>query len=189
MAVMLVITSGCSDDKLKNAPNITAKDSLPFMQAKGVSSLISDSGVLRYKIIAEEWNIHSTSKPQKWTFLKGIYLEKFDSTYHVEWFLQSDTAYCHNQRLWELRGRVTMRNEKDELFQSEELFWDMVDHEVYSNLYMKITTPDKEIGGYHFRSNEQMTKYSIHNSSGEFPFKDSDAPNDSIASAGTLQKQ
>ena len=34
---------------------ITERDSLPVMDTKGVMTLISDSGVTRYRINTEEW--------------------------------------------------------------------------------------------------------------------------------------
>ena len=84
----------CAEEKGKHAPAIDEKDSVPFMQSWGISTLISDSGVIRYKITAEEWNIYNTTNPPRWTFVKGILLEKFDSTFHIDWFVQADTAYC-----------------------------------------------------------------------------------------------
>ena len=167
---MLVATVGCGRSHEHIAPAINPEDSLPTMTAHGISNLISDSGVISYKIVAEEWNIYTT-QPQRWTFLKGLFLEKFDSTFHVEWHVQADTAYCHENRLWELRGRVVILNREGTLFQSEELFWDMNAHQMWSNLFMRITKPDsdQQLEGNRFRSNEDMTDYHIINSAGYTP--------------------
>ncbi len=173
----------CADKQNTSALEIDSKDTLPYMQAKGISTLISDSGIIRYKIVAEEWNIYNSTNPPKWTFLKGLFLEKFDSTFHVEWFVQCDTAYCYNQDLWELRGRVFIRNQKGTEFSSEELFWDMKKHEMYSNMFMTIREPDDLLQGYNFRSNEQMTNYHIQNIYAETPFNEettSTTPTDSV---------
>ena len=180
--VMLILPFSCTEEEKRHAPAIAEKDSLPFMQSRGISTLISDSGVIRYKIVAEEWNIYNTTNPPKWTFLKGILLEKFDSTFHIDWFVQADTAYCHNQQLWELRGRVVIRNQEGTVFTSEGLFWDMDRHEMYSNLFMTIRKPDEFLQGYNFRSNEQMTRYSVTNANAETPFSDSGnaSANDSV---------
>lgn len=172
ITTMHVLVASCSAEKKDMAPAINENDSLPFMQAKGVSNLISDSGIIRYKVIAENWNMYNATNPPKWTFPKGIFLEKFDTTFHVEWFVQADTAYCYNQKLWELRGRVVVRNVEGTVFKTEELFWDMSKHEVYSNLYIRIITPEREIEGTRFRSNEQMTQYTFYNSKGSLPFND-----------------
>jgi len=160
----------CSPGHEHIAPAIHDEDSLPMMTAHGICNLISDSGIISYKIIAEDWNIYTT-EPQKWTFLKGLFLEKFDSTFHVQWFVQSDTAYCHANRIWELRGRVVVLNRQGDLFETEELFWDMDAHEMWNTVFMCITMPanNQQLKGYNFRSDEQMTKYSINNSMGYTP--------------------
>lgn len=188
-AVMLIFIVSCSSEKTKTAPPINEKDSIAFMQSRGIATLISDSGVIRYKIIAEEWNIYNNTNPPKWTFMKGILLEKFDQTYHTDWFVQADTAYCHNQKLWELRGRVVIRNQQGTLFRTEELFWDMTEHEIYSTLFMQVSTPDRELEGYNFRSNEQMTRYIIYNSKGAIPVNESVASNDSITRTSPTKPQ
>ena len=186
ITAMYVLISSCSDSKDNTAPAVNENDSLPFMQAKGISNLISDSGIIRYKIIAENWDIYNTTNPPKWTFLKGILLEKFDTTFHVEWFVQADTAYCYNQKLWELRGRVVVRNVEGTVFKTEELFWDMSTHKVYSNMYVRIITPEREVEGTRFQSNEQMTQYTFYNSKGSLPFDDaaSSSPQDSAMREG-----
>lgn len=182
MTVMAIFSFSCTGENTNHAPAINEKDSLPFMQSWGISTLISDSGIIRYKITAEEWNIYNTTNPPRWAFVKGILLEKFDSTFHIDWFVQSDTAYCHNQQLWELRGRVVIRNQEGTVFTSEELFWDMDRREMYSNMFMTIRKPDEFLQGYNFRSNEQMTRYSVSNANAETPFNgnESSSANDSI---------
>ncbi len=155
------------------APAINEQDSLPFLTAHGISNLISDSGVISYKIVAEDWFIYIQPE-SKWYFPKGLFLEKFDTTFHVNWYVQSDTAYCHNNRLWELRGRVVVLNRDGDLFETEELFWDMDAHEMWNTVYMCITKPstNQQLRGYHFRSDEQMTKYNIINSAGYTPMNE-----------------
>ena len=167
--------AACDNSHEHIAPAINPNDSLPFMSSRGISNLISDSGVIRYKIVAEDWDIYNT-QPQKWSFLKGLFLEKFDTTFHVQWYVQADTAYCHDNRIWELRGRVVILNREGTLFRSEELFWDMNEHQMWSNLFMRINKPDSEqqLEGDRFRSNEEMTDYHITSSSGFTPVSDSE---------------
>lgn len=177
--VLLVLNTACSGESGHTAEAISEKDSLPFMQSWGVSNLISDSGVIRYKIIAEEWDIYTTTQPPKWTFLKGLLLEKFDSAFHINWFVQADTAYCYNNQLWELRGRVKVRNLDGTIFRSEELFWDMNTHEIYSHQFVHIIEPDQELKAYGFTSDEQMSRYTFKNSSGSTLFENDETTADS----------
>ena len=155
------------------AEAVNEKDSLPFMHAIGVSTLISDSGVIRYHLVAEEWDIFNhPERPSSWRFCKGMLMERFDTAFHIDMYVQADTAYLHNQRLWELRGRVFIKNTKGETFKTSLLYWDQNIHEFYSPAYMEIQGETQSLKGVNFRSNEQMTQYRIHQSSGAFPFEE-----------------
>lgn len=190
LTLSLAACLGCQSNHEHIAPAVDGRDSLPFLTAHGISNLISDSGIISYKIVAEDWFIY-TQPRQDWVFPKGLFLEKFDTTFHVNWYVQSDTAYCHDNRTWELRGRVVVLNRDGDLFETEELFWDMDAHQLWNNVYMCITKPstNQQLKGYRFRSNEQMTEYSINNSAGYTPMnenKDNDAQAASSGSDGTI---
>ena len=82
--VMLLLFSACSGRHKDMGAAITERDSLPVMDTKGVMTLISDSGVTRYRINTEEWLVFDRKNPPYWAFEKGVYLEKFDSVFNVE---------------------------------------------------------------------------------------------------------
>ena len=73
-AVMFVSFPACSGKDKDLAEAITERDSLPSMKSLGVTTFISDSGITRYKIIAEEWCIFDKKEPPYWAFEKGVYL-------------------------------------------------------------------------------------------------------------------
>ena len=145
-------TSSCGDTKPPTAPAIHLRDSSSILTSYGVSKLISDSGRIRYKVVAEEWRIYDRTNPPRHSFPKGILLEKFSPNYHIEMFITADTAYWYDQNLWELRGCVKMWDRDGTLFTSQRLYWDMRRHEFYSNVYSHLKTPDKEVEGMSFRS-------------------------------------
>lgn len=179
-AAFMLLLASCSNEAPPMAPAIVTRDSTSVMTTYGVSKLISDSGVIRYKLIAEEWKVYDKTNPSKQTFMKGIFLQKFDEKFHIDLYITADTAYWYNQNLWELRGRVCMKNQQGTIFRSEEVFWDMTNHIIYSNKFMHIITPEEELKGYSFRSNEQMTDYVINQSSGAFPMPENTNQNDSV---------
>ena len=183
-----ILFFSCDAEQEHIASAINEADSTAFMRSRGISTLISDSGVLRYKLIAEEWDIYTNTNPPTWKFMKGLLMERFDESFHIDLHVQADTAYLHDQRLWELHGRVVIRNIEGTLFRTEELFWDMNEHKMWSTKYMRIKTTDQELEGTDFRSNEQMTDYYVSNSVGAFPVSDVDgsknenaAPTDTAA--------
>lgn len=172
VAAMLFLFS-CDDSDKQTGVDIGERDSLPWLKSQGVSTLISDSGIIRYKIISEDWYIYDKKDPTYWSFEKGLFIERFNESYQVDAYISCDTAYFYDRkRLWELRGRVLIKNMKGETFKTSLLFWDQIAHRIYSSAYMEIDGETRKLSGYNFSSNEQMTDYIIHSSKGQFPLED-----------------
>ena len=139
------------------------------MTSYGVNTLVSDSGVIKYRIVTERWDVNTIRQPSRWTFEKGVFFEQFDEKFHVEAYIQADTAWYYDQKkLWHLRGRVRIRNVNGLLYESQELFWDGLKHELYSNVFSRVTTPERTLQGTYFLSDERMTHYTVSNSKGSF---------------------
>ena len=167
--VMLLLLSSCSGSKKELGAAITERDSLPVMDTRGVTTLVSDSGVTRYRINTEEWLVFDRKNPSYWAFEKGVYLEKFDSLFQVEASIKSDTAYYYDkQKLWKLMGNVHIQNLKGEKFDTDLLYWDQNKQKVYSDRFIRIEQPDRIITGRGFESNQQMTVYTINQPEGIF---------------------
>ena len=172
-AVMFVLFPACSGKEKKLADAISEQDTLPSMKSLGVSTLISDSGITRYKIVTEEWAIFDKKNPPYWSFEKGVYLEKFDSLFHIDASIKADTAYYfEKKKLWELRGNVQIHNQKGDKFDTQQLFWDEKEKKIYSDKFIQIAQEDKIITGYGFESNQELTEYQIFNNTGIFTIED-----------------
>ena len=169
LVLPLSLFLSCSKANEHTAPAIHDRDSVSMMVSYGVNTLVSDSGVIKYRIVSECWDVNTVRDPSRWTFLKGIFVEQFDENFHVQLYVQADTAwYYDKKKLWELRGRVSVRNVEGLIFRSEELFWDGMVHELYSYKPSIVTTPERVLSGTYFRSDERMTRYTISNSEGSF---------------------
>lgn len=181
----------CTEEKEHTAAAINPRDSVSMMTSYGVNTLISDSGVMKYRVIAEKWEVNTVRNPSRWIFVDGLFLEQYDDKFHTAAYIQCDTAYYFDQlRKWELRGRVSVKTADGLRFSSEELFWDQVNHELYSNKFSHLVTPDRELQGSYFRSDERMTHYFVSNTKGSFVKGDmmgSEA--DTIISAPDTAKQ
>ena len=165
--------SACSRSKNPMTDAVTNRDSVPVMVTRGVSSYVSDSGVVRYKIVTDEWQVFDRLVPSRWTFEKGIYLEKFNNDLIIDATIVADTAYYYDkEELWELRGDVHIENEQDEEFDTQLLFWDQKTKQVYSDLYIRIRQQKRIITGIGFTSNQDFTNYTIKQTQGVFPIRE-----------------
>jgi len=175
-AQLLVLS--CEQAQEHTAAAVHERDSASMMISYGVNTLISDSGVIKYKIVTERWDVNTIKTPTRWTFEKGVFFEQFDQQFHVEAYVQADTAwYYDQQKLWHLRGRVRIRNVNGLIYESEELYWDGLRHELYSYVFSKVTTPERTLQGTYFRSDEQMRHYTVSNSKGSFTTEDMENDN------------
>lgn len=170
--VVLIFLTSCQEKQF-NAPAIECRDSLAVMSTYGVSTLISDSGRISYKIDAEEWFVFDKRQPPYWAFEKGVYLEKYDHDLNIEATIKCDTAYYYSeQKLWKLIGNVDIRNPKDERFFTDLMYWDQDKELIYSDAYIKIEQEDQVTEGIGFSSNQSMTVWEIKNTKGIYAIKE-----------------
>ncbi|WP_293542022.1 LPS export ABC transporter periplasmic protein LptC [Prevotella sp.] len=178
------LLASCEGQKEHTAPAVHDRDSASMMISYGVNTLISDSGVIKYRIVTERWEVNTVRNPSRWIFEKGLFFEQFDEKFHVQSYIQCDTAYYYDQKkLWELRSRVSILTKDGLRFTSQQLFWDQASHELYSNVPSRLVTPDRTLEGTYFRSDERMTRYFVSNSRGSFEKTDIAGKGDTITSA------
>ncbi len=171
--ISCLLAASCQEAVEHTAGAIRDRDSVAVMTSLGVNTLISDSGIIKYRIVTERWEVNQNKKPSRWTFDKGLFLEQFDEKFHVQSYIQCDTAYYYDQkRLWELRSRVRILTKDGLRFSSERLYWDEGKHELYSNTFSRLVTPERTLQGSYFRSDEHMTHYLVTNSRGSFESTD-----------------
>lgn len=190
-AILLMLTACGEEAKEHIAPAIRERDSVSMMTSYGVNTLISDSGVIKYRIVTERWDVNVIRQPNRWEFMKGVFFEQFDEQFHTQGYIQADTAWYYDQiKLWKLRGRVRVRNNNGLIYESEELYWDGIRHELYSYVDSKVITPERTLQGTYFRSDERMTKYTVSNSKGSFiPNEEESADSTNATPADSTQQQ
>lgn len=171
--VVLILHSSCSSDSKSAAPVIESSDSLAVMSTYGVSTLISDSGRISYRIDADEWRIFHKRNPPYWAFEKGVYLEKYDREMNVEATIKCDTAYYFNeQKLWKLIGNVNIKNPKNERFYTNLMYWNQEKELIYSDSYIKIEQADQITEGVGFSANQDLSVWQIKNTKGIYAIEE-----------------
>lgn len=143
------------------------------LRTTDVSSLISDSGITRYRMNAKEWLVFGKAKEPYSYFPQGVYVEKFDSLFNVEASVKADTAYYWDKKgLYKLIGHVSILSQEGKKLDTSILYFDQKEDQIYTDEYFELEEGDKIITGIGFKSNQNMTKYKIFNSQGTFPVSD-----------------
>jgi len=170
LSTVLTLLASCGKGDHLTADAVSDRTAMPILDAGGVSTLISDSGVIRYRINAERWQVFDKATPSYWEFPSGVYLEKFNPDLTVDASIKSDYAkYLNQQGLWELRGNVHAMNEQGEQFDTPQLFWDQNTERIYSDSSITIHRATSTIVGIGFQSNQTLTNYIILQPTGFFP--------------------
>lgn len=171
--VVLCCFMSCHHDVKPRAQAVEDRASMPLLLADTVTTLISDSGITRYRIKTARWEMYDKAQPAYWEFPEGIYLERFAQDLSIEASLEADYAYYNeDEQLWELDHNVKMINLEGEHFQTEQLFWNQKTERVWSDSAITIIREASIIHGVGFESNQTMTKYTILNPTGTIPIKD-----------------
>jgi LPS export ABC transporter protein LptC len=143
------------------------------MSTYDVSTLISDSGRISYRIDAAEWLVFDKRQPPFWSFEKGVYIEKYDREMNVEATIECDTAYYFNEKKrWKLIGNVDIRNPKNERFFTDLMYWDQDSGMIYSDAYIRIEQESQVTEGYGFASNQNLTQWHINNTKGIYTIEE-----------------
>lgn len=181
--VVFLSVLSCAKKDDNRVPVEFDPETIPSMITDSVVTLISDSGITRYKLITDSWHIFDKAKDPFWFFPEGLYLERFDENHDIEATILADTAWNFTKKkLWRLKGNVEITNMEGDEFSSDELFWDQEKARVYSDKYIEIKKGEMELKGYGFESNQEMTEYEIFRPhKGKYPFDEDNTRRDSIA--------
>jgi LPS export ABC transporter protein LptC len=165
---------GCRKKSVKlRAEAVTNRAEMAALEASDVMTIVSDSGVTRYRITTPLWRVYDRADTPYWEFPDGIYLEKFGLDLSSDATIEADYAhYNERQQLWKLRGNVKAVNLEGEQFETPLLFWDQKEETVYSDSSIVITREASIIKGIGFRSNQSMTQYTILRPTGVIPLRE-----------------
>jgi LPS export ABC transporter protein LptC len=172
IAMFLFTSVSCSREKKELVDIVFDKEQSYTMRATDVSTLISDSGVTRYKMVTAEWLFFEEAAEPYWFFPEKVHVEKFDTLFQVEASIDADTAYFFTKKkLWKLISHVEVKNLQGEQFETSLLYWDQNLEKIYSDQYIRITKGELINTGIGFESNQRLTKYQIFKPSAEIPYQ------------------
>jgi LPS export ABC transporter protein LptC len=174
--LLVAFVVSCSKEKPDKISAIKDRSAMPKLHATDITTVISDSGITRYRISTPRWDVYDKSNQPYWEFPKGIHFERFDQNLKVDANIHSQYAkFKENEKIWELRGKVRIINLQGELFETEQLFWNQNQERFYSDSLVKITRATSVTKGIGFESNQSMSHYQIKHFQGIFPIEEGTA--------------
>lgn len=159
---------------MNSIQEVAVKDTLPVEQALDVTMYYSDSGHIEACLTAPVMK-RFESKDQK-GILKltdGLKVIFYDSLGQEETVLTANYGerFDELQRI-DIKYDVVIITSDSEKMYTDHLIWDEKANRIYSNVFIKIITPDKIIWGDGFESDERFDQYRILMPKGEIDIKD-----------------
>ena len=162
VVVVLFLLFSCHSNLHEQIDPVLDRADIPRLHSLDVTTVVSDSGITRYRINTPQWDMFDRSSQPYWEFPYGVHFERFDEQLVVDANIYAEYAkFLENEQVWELRGDVRATNIQGELFETEQLFWNQKTEKIYSDSLIKITQEDFIIIGKGFESNQEMTKYDV----------------------------
>jgi len=150
-----------------NPALVKARPSDPAMSATNIDLLFSDSGRIQARLTAPLMNRYGGGAPYT-EFPLGFRVAMYGEDMNVQTTITANRGIRReNQRIMEAWGNVIVRNElENKQLNTEHLTWDEVRHRIWSDVPVKITSPDQVLNGVSLESNDAFTRYSIQQATG-----------------------
>ncbi len=149
-------------------------DSLPAEITHDIQIYYSDSGRIQAMLQSPQMIRYEDEDPRT-VFPDGIFVVFYDRAKQIRSDLKANHAISRSEtNIMEARGDVEVNNyEKQEKINTEYMIWDQKAHTISSDVFVKITTPDKILyGDEGFEADEWLNKWVIKKPRGSFEIED-----------------
>ena len=167
-SMLVVICYSCNTD-IRKIKELTTLDSIPDLTVRNILVKQSESGVITLELTAPQLNSYQGQDPYT-EFPKGVRIIFYDSLMKPKSELTAKYGISwDNRRMMEAKGDVVVKNfAKQAQLNTEHLTWDENKKKMFSDQYVKITTPEKIITGKSMESDEVFDNWVVRNVSGTF---------------------
>lgn len=170
--VIATMLFACKND-METISQLTTDPSLPGESARDVEMIYSDSGRIMIKLVSPVLNRYLTEDPYI-EFPEGLHLFFYDSAMNVKSELTANYGINYeNKKTMEVKDDVVITNhDKHEVLNTEHVIWDQRIKKIYSEVFVKRTTPDGVLYGEGFDADESLKSWKLRKVSGEFQFNE-----------------
>lgn len=165
LGVFIFLQFSCATD-LEKVKKISIQSNTISERGEQVEMHYSVQGVLKAKITAPEVTNHESDDTYS-EFPKGVKLYSYDEAMKTTSQLSANYGiYYPKKEEMLVRDNVVIVNTKGELLNTEELIWKRKEEKIYSDKFVRITTPEEIIYGTGFEAKQDFSDYIIKNISG-----------------------
>jgi len=160
----------CGDYAQKNVEKMMRADTLIFTQeGTNVTIDYTDSGMLKAKLFAPQLIGYKKEGNDIVRMPKGVKADFYNAYGEKESSLTADKGISYQtQKMTEVSQNVVVMNNKGEKLNTEKLIWDQKKQLIYTDKFVKITTPTEVLTGEGMESKQDFTNWKIRKPRGKF---------------------
>lgn len=173
LVVVLLTAVSCAKEEQEKIGAVKDRKVLPGLSVSKITTVISDSGITRYRIVTDKMDVFDKANEPYWDFPKGLYFERFAENLAIDANFRSNYArYYERKKLWEFKDKVKAINLQGQMFETDLLYWDEVNDRIYSDKFIRITRETGVTTGIGFESDESLTRWIIRNPQADIYYKE-----------------
>ncbi|MCX6138010.1 MAG: LPS export ABC transporter periplasmic protein LptC [Ignavibacteriales bacterium] len=160
-AVLLIASfSGCAEKIKPSVLGGLPSAAIPSQESWGSTVEFSDSGVT--KAILKAGHIFAFDNSRQ-TFLdNGVHVDFFDALGRHSSVLTSQRGSVDEaSNNLEAVGNVVVKSDSGVIVVTDKLIWDNARQKIYSDAFVKITSPTEQLQGQGFESDQNLKNYRI----------------------------
>lgn len=167
----LCLTQSACENDADQIAAVTKRYNGPIEKIENLETIYSDSSIVKVKVTAPM--LKKFIQPKPITELpQGINIDFYDEDFKVVSKLVAKYAIHYEQeKKWIAKNDVVVVNEKNEKLNTEKLEWNEVTGKLYSDQFVKITTPEEIIMGTGFEADQNFDSYRIFKVTGTITVK------------------
>jgi len=154
------------DDNFKPATINSESNDMPTQESWNSTVVFSDSGNIKAILTAGHIAMYTT---KGFTLIdSGAKVEFYRDSVIVSVLTGKKGKIDDKTKDIEISDSVTVVNTEGSQLKTEKLIWKNAEQKVYSDEFVRITTPDETIEGTGFESDQNLKNYKIYKVSGVF---------------------
>ncbi len=167
MTSFIVMLFSCKND-INEVTSLSSVDSLPLETAYDITLYFSDSGKVQAYLESPLMK-RFEGKENTIEFPEGFKIIMYDSANQVKSQITAKYGinYEKKKKLEARNDVVVINTKKHEQLNTEHLVWDQRKKIIFSDVFVKITTPDNVLYGDSLISDQNFNDYTISNVTGE----------------------
>jgi LPS export ABC transporter protein LptC len=157
----LVLLVACETDLSKVERIASEEVSLPIETSKDIEIVYSDSAKVKAMLTSPVLKFYKVANAYH-EMPSGLKVNFYGDTLNIESVLTAKYGRkFQNQGIIEVRDSVVVVNYKGEKLDTERLIWNERTRKIYTDKFVKITTPNEVIYGEGLEANQNFTNYKI----------------------------